>query len=147
MKTIQIHVFFSTFVLLPIQFFYCNVSFQTIFHLSVFAKIVYILFCLFTVLTLYPLFYILDSVIIYLAPFQMSLKKRILLIFKCLLLTLTFTVKLTTEEEKKQNYDEHNVFTFPIVIFPFSKSNFQYHERNNFNFLVNQIVMMTVEFA
>jgi len=43
---------------LLIYFFYFNVSFYTIFYLTVFAKIVYILFCLFTVLTLYPLFYI-----------------------------------------------------------------------------------------
>jgi len=59
----------------------------------------------------------------------MSLKKRILLIFKCLLLTLSFTFKLTMEEEKKTNYDEHNVFTFLIVIFPFSKTIFKHHQR------------------
>ena len=54
----------------------------------------------------------------------MSLKLRILLILKSLLLALTFTLKSTTFEHHKQTglYDKRDDFTFPIVNFPFISS-------------------------
>ena len=55
---------------------------------------------------------ILDSVIIYTASIQMSLKLRIILVLKSLLLTLTFTLKSTTEEDLKTKlYDKNYVMT------------------------------------
>ena len=47
----------------------------------------------------------------------------ILLTIKRLLLTLTFTLKSTTEEDKKNLYNKRDDFTFPIVSFPFISSN------------------------
>ena len=54
----------------------------------------------------------------------MSLKLRILLILKSLLLALTFTLKSTTVEHYKQTglYDKRDDFTIPIVNFPFISS-------------------------
>ena len=62
---------------------------------------------------------IFDSVLICIASIQMSFKSRILLTLKSLLLTLTFTLKSTTTEDKKKNHD----FIFPIVNFSFISSN------------------------
>ena len=59
---------------------------------------------------------ILHSVIIYIVLIQMSLKLRILLIFKSLLLTLTFTLKTNI-------YDKRDDFIFPMVNFPFITRN------------------------
>ena len=61
---------------------------------------------------------ILDSVIIYIASIQISLKLRMLLILKSPLLTLTFILKSTTKLD-----DKRDDFTFPMVNFPFINSN------------------------
>jgi hypothetical protein len=63
-----------------------------------------------------------DSVFICIASIQMSFKSRILLTLKSLLLTLTFTLKSTTTEDRKKN-DKHDDFIFPIVNFSFISSN------------------------
>ena len=63
-----------------------------------------------------------DSVLICIASIQMSFKSRILLTLKSLLLTLTFTLKSTTTEDRKKN-DKHDDFIFPIVNFSFISSN------------------------
>ena len=65
---------------------------------------------------------ILDSAIICRTSIQMSMKQRIQLTLKDLLLTLTFIFKSTTEEDWKQR-DRRDDFTFPIVNFPFISSN------------------------
>ena len=53
----------------------------------------------------------------------MSFKWRILVTLKSMLLTLTYTLKPTTEEDWKQSYTTRNDFTFPIVNFTFISSN------------------------
>ena len=61
--------------------------------------------------------------IIYIATIQLNLTLRILLILKCLLLTLSVTLKSTTKEDYtiKLN-DKRDDFLFPIVNIPFLSS-------------------------
>ena len=67
-----------------------------------------------------------NSLIIYMyiASIQMSFKVRTLLIIKSLLLTLTFTLKLPTKEDQKQNYDKCGDFTFQITNFSFNQQQY-----------------------
>jgi hypothetical protein len=66
---------------------------------------------------------VLDSVIIYITSFQMSLKLRLLLILKTLLLPWPSSWDKHEGRLKTKLYDKCDNFTFPIVDFPFIISN------------------------
>ena len=67
---------------------------------------------------------ILDSVIIYIASIQMSLKLKILLILKKCASYLEFHVEIDNGGRLKTKlYDKRDDFTFPIGNFPFISSN------------------------
>ena len=95
--------------------------------------------------------YIYDSVIIYIASIQMSLKLRIRLIHNNLILTLAFTLKSTTEDDQKQKSTTTAMTTLlQQSAFPSSVAIFQHHQHMEFtnhnSYFILELVPITVIF-